>query len=190
MTAARTLAPLKVNLANGTVTLNNAYPMSFLNVPSEPSSNPQTVGLQLVPEGMTVEGLDDPQQYSEVTADILGGGDDFAILWLAASWTISASAPPTTPGYAPATWQIDGPKSLNANEVTLTVLAPLAGHGGFVKYGEDPPAHHSNRLMGRNEVCNGTLASTLTTDTPFGTWTVDPAATAARWRSRPTPPMR
>lgn len=168
-----TLAPLKVDLTNGTVTLNNAYPMSFLDVPNEPSSNPQTVGLQLVPEGWTVEGLDDPQQYSEVMTDILGSGDDFAILWLAASWTISASALPTTPGYTPAIWQIDGPKSLNTNEATLTVLAPLAGQGGFVKYGEGTLLlTNSNRLMGRNEVCNGTLASTQTGDTPFGTWTV------------------
>ncbi|ADH87860.1 hypothetical protein Snov_0527 [Ancylobacter novellus DSM 506] len=168
-----TLAPLKVDLFTQKVTLNNAYPMSFLDVPNEPSSNPQTVELQLVPEGMTVEGLNDPQQYSEVMTDILGSGDDFAILWLAESWIISASALPTTPGYAPATWQIDGPKSLNTNEATLTVLAPLAGRGGFVKYGEGTLLlTNSNRLMGRNEVCNGTLASTLTTDTPFGTWTV------------------
>jgi hypothetical protein len=168
-----TLAPLKVDLANGTVTLNNAYPMSFFNVPNEPSSNPQTVALQLVPEGMTVEGLDDPQQYSEVMTDILGSGDDFAILWLAASWTIAASALPTTPGYAPATWQIDGPKSINTNEATLTVLAPLAGHGGFVKYGAGTLLlTNSNRLMGRSEVCNGALASTQTSGAPFGTWTV------------------
>lgn len=168
-----TLAPLKVDLFTQKVTINNAYPMSFLDVPNEPSSNPQTVALQLVPAGMTVEGLDDPQQYSEVMTDILGSGDNFAILWLAASWTIAASALPTTPGYAPATWQIDGPKSLNTNEATLTVLAPLAGQGGFVKYGEGTLLlAASNRLMGRNEVCNGTLASTMTTDTPFGTWTV------------------
>ncbi|MGA0565007.1 hypothetical protein ACO2RV_21395 [Ancylobacter sp. VNQ12] len=168
-----TLAPLKVDLTSGTVTLNNAYPMSFLNVPNEPSSNPQTVGLQLVPAGWTVEGLVDPQQYSEVMTDILGSGDDFAILWLAASWTIAASALPTTPGYAPATWQIAGPKSINTNEATLTVLAPLAGHGGFVKYGKGTLLlANSNHLMGRNEVCNGTLASTQTSDTPFGSWAV------------------
>lgn len=168
-----TLMPLKVDLFNGTVTLNNAYPMSFLDVPNEPSSNPQTVGLQLVPAGWTVEGLDDPQQYSEVMTDILGGGDNFAILWLAASWTIAASALPTTPGYAPATWQIDSPKSINTNEATLTVLAPLTGKGGFVKYGEGTLLlTNSNHLIGRNEVCNGTLASTQASGKPFGLWTM------------------
>jgi autotransporter-associated beta strand protein len=165
-----TLAPLTVDPGAGKITINNADPASFLNVPNEPSEVQQTVTLQTLPDGWTLEGLSLPSQdYSEVVTDKLGNGTNYAILLGADVWAIKANARPSVAGYEPATWQIDTTKSINTNGGTLTVLAPLAGTGGLEKLGNGTLLlNNSNDLTGSNIVYCGILASTQTSGNPFG----------------------
>lgn len=167
------LTPLLVDTTAQTVTLNNAYPASFFDVPNAPTSNPQTVSLQFLPEGWTIQYEDLPSQdYSEVVTPVLGNDTDgYAVLWGAETWTISTDALPDAPGYAPVPWEIkDGEiKSINTNGGTLTVRAPLTGLGGLDKRGAGTMLLTStNTLLGRVTVANGTLASTRTNGSPFG----------------------
>jgi autotransporter-associated beta strand protein len=168
------LAPLTVNLTGGTVTINNAFPDSFEDVPNLPSSNPQIVQIAQMPSGWTLEGLTKPSEdYSHVITDTLTERGVYPVLWQGQAWAISASALPSTSGYEPSTWTIDQPKTINTNGGTLTVVAPIAGLGGLEKYGEGTLLlTNTNQLMGLNTVGGGTLASTRTSGTPFGNYRI------------------
>ncbi|MBH5390320.1 hypothetical protein [Bradyrhizobium diversitatis] len=166
------LAPLTVNLTGGTITINNAFPASFENVPNLPSSNPQTVQIAQMPSGWTLENQPLPSEdYSQVVTDALTGRGVYAVLWQGQAWAISPSALPSTSGYEPSTWTINQPKVINTNGGTLTVVAPISGLGGLQKYGEGTLLlTNTNQLMGHNTVGAGTLASTRTSGTPFGSF--------------------
>jgi autotransporter-associated beta strand protein len=168
------LAPLTVDLTGGTVTINNAFPDSFEDVPNLPSSNPQTVQIAQMPSGWTLEGLTKASEdYAHVVTDTLTERGVYAVLWQGQAWAISASALPSTSGYEPSTWTIDQPKTINTNGGTLTVVAPIMGLGGIEKYGEGTLLlTNTDQLMGRNVVGGGTLASTRTSGTPFGNYSI------------------
>ncbi|KRP97062.1 hypothetical protein AOQ73_21715 [Bradyrhizobium pachyrhizi] len=168
------LAPLTVNLTGDTITINNAFPASFENVPNLPSSNPQTVQIAQMPSGWTLENLPLPSEdYSQVVTDALTGWGVYAVLWQGQAWAISQSALPSTSGYEPSTWTINQPKVINTNGGTLTVVAPISGLGGLHKYGEGTLLlTNTNQLIGHNTVGAGTLASTRTSGTPFGSFRV------------------
>jgi len=168
-----TLAPLTADLAKKEIHLNNAYPSTFENVPNEPDSNPQKVEIKAVPSGWTLTGLGPSEQYSQVASETVGHdkhGLDFAIITGGAAWAISPTALPSSSRYQPSTWAIGQAQSINTNDGVLTVLAPLAGAGGFDKDGEGTLLlTNANKLTGANTVSGGTLASTLPSGTPFGT---------------------
>jgi autotransporter-associated beta strand protein len=164
-----TLAPLTADPAKKKLTLNNAYPSTFENVPNLPDKNPQTVTISSVPSGWTLPGLGPSQDYSEVVSETMGTDLDFAILWGAAAWTISLSALPSSSGYQLSPWVIEQAQLINTNDGVLTVLAPLAGAGGFDKEGEGTLLlTNLNKLTGANTVNGGTLASALPSGLPFG----------------------
>jgi hypothetical protein len=165
-----TLCPLAADLGNSRLTLNNAYPASFENVPNEPAHVRQTVTLAPVPAGLTIPGLPLPSdQYTQVVSGNKGHGRVWAILRVAEAWAIPASVLPSTQGYAPATWQLDGPQFINTNGGTLNVLAPLVGNGNFCKCGEGTLIFNNiNQLSGVLAVQGGTVGTTLTSGTPFG----------------------
>ena len=166
------LAPLVVEVA---VVVNNAYPSTFiLNAANVPASNPQTVMILPVPSGWTLPGLGESQDYAQVVTDMLGPDQlEVAILWGAQIWSIPASVLPSSSGYRPSSWTIAGSKSINTNAGTLTVLAPLVGAGGLAKSGEGTLLlTNTNSLTGANSVIGGILASTQTSETPFGSGAV------------------
>lgn len=169
------LAPLVVDLDAGTVTIDNAYPAAFEDVPNEPSSNPQTVQITAVPSGWTLPGLDLPSEdYTQVQTAVLGGDQPGkAILWGGDAWALSVSALPASPGYRLATWTLDGTKALNTNGGTLEVLAPLSGSGGIVKYGLGSlVVVGPNALTGKTTLGGGSLVGTQATGAPLGTGTL------------------
>jgi hypothetical protein len=162
------LAPLIADPDAGTITLNNAYPAAFENVPNQPGSNPQTVAIAAVPAGWTLPDLGPSQDYTQIITPILGG-NDVAILWGAQTWSIARGALPSTPGYAPRPWRIGQPRQINTNGGTLVVAAPLTGHGGIDKCGEGMLLlTAANDLTGTGSVSGGVLASSSATGTPFG----------------------
>lgn len=175
------LAPLTTQLMSAMVTLNNPYPISFLNnIPNLPSSNPQTVLIASVPSSWTFDSWTPPQgltsgDYSQViTPQHLGPGEaTSAILWGGQAWAILPTALPTNPNYALSTWTITGTQWINTNGGIFTVIAPLAGAGGL---GQSGPGTllltNTNALSGQNNVTNGVLASTQTSGAPFGTGTM------------------
>jgi hypothetical protein len=123
------LCPLTAELDDNQLTLNNAYPASFEDVPNEPAYVQQTVTLSPVPAGLKIPDLPLPSdQYTQVVSGNKGDGENWAILWGADAWAISTSALPSSSGYTPSTWQIDAPlqQTVNTNGGTLQVLAPLA----------------------------------------------------------------
>jgi hypothetical protein len=129
------LAPLTVDLSGGTVTLNNAFPSSFENVPNVPSKKPQTVQIKAVPSGWTLQNLSLPSQdYSQVISQTQGSGESYAILWQGQAWAIAASAAASTTNYSPSVWRIERNVALNTNGGVLTVIAPIEGVGGFQKW--------------------------------------------------------
>jgi hypothetical protein len=164
------LAPLSAQLMSNMLTLNNSYPASFVDVPNLPSSNPQTVLIASVPSDWTLPDLTPSTvQYSQVITPALGQ-KNVAVLWGGNAWSISASVLPSTPGYQPATWTLAPSTTINTNGGTLTVLAPLAGNTGFIKDGEGTLLLiNTNQSTGSNWVNNGTIASTQTAGSPFGT---------------------
>jgi hypothetical protein len=169
------LCPLTADLSAGTLTLNNAYPASFFDVPNEPDENPQTVTISALPSGLNLGSLNPPpsQDYCEVISGNKGNGTSYAILWGAQTWAISTSALPSTSGYQPATWTIDSAQAIDTNGGTLTVVAPLEGSGGLQKCGEGTlMLANTNQLTGANTVSGGTLSSNQTSGTPFGSSTM------------------
>jgi hypothetical protein len=101
------LALLTADLSAGNVTINNSYPASFENVANLPSNNPQTVGIVAVPRGWTLPDLPPPSSnYTQVISQTTGAGESYAVLWDGMAWTISKTALPNSPGYAPSTWSI------------------------------------------------------------------------------------
>jgi autotransporter-associated beta strand protein len=165
------LAPLTVDLSGGTVTLNNAFPASFENVPNVPSKKPQTVQIQAAPPGWTLPNLSLPSQdYSQVISQTQGSGESYAILWQGQAWAIVASAAANAPNYSPSAWRIERNVALNTNGATLTVIAPIEGAGNFQKWGLGTVLLTStNSLSGSIHVHRGILTSTVTSGTPFGT---------------------
>ncbi len=168
------LAPLTVDMTGGTVTLNNAFPASFEHVPNVPSKKPQTVQIEVVPPGWTLQNLSLPSQdYTQVVSQTQGSGESYAILWGGQAWAIAASAAANAPNYSPSTWRIERVVALNTNGATLTVLAPIEGAGGLRKWGLGTVLlTNANSLSGSNHVHRGVLASTVTSGTPFGTGAV------------------
>jgi autotransporter-associated beta strand protein len=164
------LTPLTVDLFAGTITINNAYPASFENVLNQPDENPQTVEITVVPSGWTLPYLGASQDYSQVVSATQGSnGLDYAILWGGAAWAISTTALPSSSSYQLSTWAIGQLQEINTNGGILTVIAPLAGAGGFEKDGEGTLLlTNVNDLTGANAVSGGTLASTQASGTPFG----------------------
>jgi autotransporter-associated beta strand protein len=171
-TGGHVLCPLVADVGNNRLTLNNAYPASFFDVPNEPAHVRQAVTLASVPAGLSIPPLPPPSdRYSHVISGNKGNGKDWAILVYADAWQISNSALPSTPGYAPATWKIDGTQQqiINTNGGTLKVLAPLSGSGGLAKGGLGTLLlTNTNALSGPTIVTGGTLASALASGMPFG----------------------
>ena len=180
-TSGHVLAPLLVQTGKSgpELVLNNAFPASFEVVPNLPTENPQTVQIEAVPSTWNL-GLPYPAgDYSQVISGNKGGpksgqgkgNKSYAILWGGECWQILPSALPTSSGYAPSVWSI-GPKSqtLDTNGGVLRVIAPLAGAGGLIKTGLGTVIlTAANALTGATIVGRGTLASTATSGTPFGT---------------------
>ncbi|WP_341987733.1 hypothetical protein [Azorhizobium sp. AG788] len=167
------LPPLPPGVPTEMLILNNAYPASFEAVPNLPTENPQMVQIAPVPSGWSLPGMDLPSQdYSQVLSGTQGG-EDVAILWGAAAWTIAATARPDSPGYQPSPWVLTEQVMLNTNGGSLTVVAPLWGGGGVHKVGDGILLlTAANGTTGRNLVTGGTLASNQTEGTPFGSGTM------------------
>jgi autotransporter-associated beta strand protein len=167
------LTPLVVQQMGGMLTLNNPAPSTFIAGARSPSSNPQTVLISSVPAGWTLQGISDPQAYSQVITPKLGPGQaTLAVLTNASAWAIPASMSPAG-GWQPSPWQLAASKTINTNGGMLTVQASLEGAGGIAKSGQGTLLlTGANSLSGLNNVYNGTLASTQTSGSPFGTGSV------------------
>jgi autotransporter-associated beta strand protein len=170
------LTPLSVG--DGTVTLNNPYPPSFEDVENGAGWNPQTVQVVQLPPGKTLlpppNGFPLPSEYfCTVVTPYLQDSGLWAVLSGGNTWSVSTSALPSSADYAPATWEITAPQTINTNGGTLTVLAPLAGSGGIMKRGRGTLLLSSaNELTGDNVVSAGLLKSEQATAQPFGTGAV------------------
>ena len=162
------LAPLTADLTASQLTLNNSFPSSFFDVPNQPGSNPQTVGIAAVPPSWiaAAQGLDSSLSYTQVESQTEGQNNSYAILWGGQAWAI-ASAAATNP---PSVWNLASAKPINTNGGTLNVIAPLAGSGGLLKLGPGMLClMNDNSLSGANEIRGGVLASAASTPMPFGT---------------------
>ncbi|MBE1552121.1 autotransporter-associated beta strand protein [Mycobacterium sp. OAS707] len=160
------LTPLIVEPVGGNwLMLNNPFPASFFDVPNIPSSNPQTVVV-----AATTPPLPFPSPpYCQIVTPTLGT-DRWAVLTGGYAWAINRSACPPPSGYDPQPWQIDTIKTINTNGGQLEVLAQLQGAGGLAKTGAGTLLlANTNALTGAHSVIAGTLASSQTAGTPFGT---------------------
>lgn len=173
-TGGHVLALLAANAETSTVTLNNAYPVSFLPVPNQPGSNPQTVTLAPVPADWTLPNLDPSLSYTQVLTSELGPNTGaLAVLWGGDSWTLSTNALPGSPGYAPQGWELTATQIVNSNGGELEVLAPVRGGFGFVKTGEGTLRFLTTNLStGWQRVTDGVLASSWFHGAPFGLGTI------------------
>lgn len=165
------LTLLAADPAAQTITINNPYPASFLDVPNVPASNPQTISMVPVPADWTIQDLDSSLSYSQIVTPELGvDAGVLAVLWTGDAWTISTNALPSNPDYAPQPWTLSGSQSIDLSGGVLEVLAPVNGPGGFTKSGEGTlRLIASNATSGGTAVSDGVLGSTVTEGTPFGT---------------------
>ncbi len=169
------LCPLTVDTTGNTITLNNPWPPSFEKDQWSPSDNPQTVKIVPVPAKYTLKTPDTGGGFSWVVSGTQGHDHSFAVVNGADIFTISNAVLPAN-GYVPATWEIPDAinqsskmQAIDTNGGTLKVLAPLAGAGGLYKGGEGQLLlTNTNALTGWLMVNGGSVASQLTTGTPFG----------------------
>lgn len=155
---------------NQTLTVNNPYPSTFYNVQNLPANGQLTVATSVVPANWILED-ESPGTYFQVLTPILGPGtagglNSYGIYDTGIALTLAESAKASSP----ATWTLSSEKILNTNGGFLSVLAPLAGTGGFTKRGEgELQLQNTNALTGSNNLNGGTFSSTAAVETPFGT---------------------
>ena len=164
------LTLLAADPAARTITINNPYPASFLDVPNVPTSNPQTVSMVPVPSDWTIQDLDSSLAYSQIITPELGvDAGLLAVLWTGDVWTIQTNALPSQPDYSPQPWTLSNSQPINSNGGVLDVLAPVNGPGGFSKSGEGTLRFRaSNSTSGGTAVSDGILGSTVAEGSPFG----------------------
>ena len=165
-----------------TITVNNPYPSTFLNVPNTSAQNPMTVDIEQVPTNWVLQ-YDHTTPYIQVTTPILGPNPpntgspgNLGVYDTALALTLSTNAQPTNPSYSIATWSINSIKTLNTGGGNLPVIAPLSdgvsSSGGLDKEGSGTLIlENSNTLTGFNEINGGTVSSTENSSqcpSPFG----------------------
>jgi autotransporter-associated beta strand protein len=165
--------------AQGTASLNNPEPATFLAVQNAPENVQQNVTLASVPAGWTLSDLNLPSQsYTQVVSPILGPDSSsdplYAVLWVGQAWTLSAAARPATQGYAPSPWTLATATSINTNGGKLEVLAPLSGAGELTKLSEgELLLTDASAFTGAMLVKGGVLAAIHPSGGPlFGTGSV------------------
>lgn len=162
--------------SSGTATINNPEPRSLYDVPNLPAEARQTPEVGPVGSGIVLvdSGTVLTRPYLQfLTPTHTGSNGHLAVINALGKWTIS-----TAPGFTPSTFVLTQNETINTNGGSFTAEAPLDdgdGDFGLIKTGSGTMTlTGSNTTSGVWRVENGTLGSTLATDsvapaTPFGT---------------------